>query len=69
MIKLTKLLTESFEENDRVKIIKPGYKYHGKTGTVIDISPQGSFYTINFGKDESAYFHESDLKLVKRPSI
>lgn len=69
MINLKSLLIESLEEGDKVKVNKPGYKYHGKNGTVIDISPQGSFYTVNFGKDESAYFHESDLKLVRRPSI
>ena len=61
--------TRKFEVDDKVKVTNMSLNYSGKTGTVIDISPSDSFFLVKFGSNQNAYFHESDIKLVKRPSI
>lgn len=69
---IKKVLNEAerkFEVDDKVKVITPSMAYSGKTGTVIDISPSDSFFLVKFGSNQNAYFHEADLKLVKRPSL
>ena len=58
-----------FEVDDKVKVITPSMSHSGKTGTIVDISPSDSFFLVKFGSGQNAYFHEADLKLVKRPSI
>jgi len=67
--KVLKEATRKFEVDDRVKVTNTSLNYSGKTGTVIDISPSDSFYLVKFGSNQNAYFHESDIKLVKRPSM
>lgn len=67
-----KTLTEAerkFEVDDKVKVVTPSMAHSGKTGTVIDISPSDSFFLVKFTGGQNAYFHEADLKLVKRPSL
>lgn len=61
--------SRKFEVDDKVKVITPSMIYSGKTGTIIDISPSDSFFLVKFGSNQNAYFHEADLKLVKRPSL
>ena len=56
-----------FEVNDKVKVITPSMSHSGKTGTIIDIAPSGSFYLVKFSSNQNAYFHESDLRAVKSP--
>lgn len=66
-----KILTETsrnFEVDDRVKVVSPSMVHSGKSGIVVDISPSDSYYLVEFPNGQ-AYFHESDLKLVKRPSM
>ena len=60
--------SRKFEVDDKVKVITPSMIYSGKTGTIIDIAPSDSFFLVKFGSNQNAYFHESDLRLVKRPS-
>ena len=53
----------NFEVDDIVKV-----KATGKKGKVVDISPSEAFFIVNVeGKNSS--FHESDLVLIKRPSL
>ena len=69
---IRKVLSEAerkFEVDDRVKVITPSMSHSGKTGTIIDMSPSESFFLVKFGSGQNAYFHEADLKLVKRPSV
>jgi hypothetical protein len=69
---LRKVLSEAqrkFEVDDKVKVVTPSMSHSGKTGTVIDMSPSESFFLVKFGSGQNAYFHEADLKLIKRPSI
>jgi ribosomal protein L21E len=56
-----------FTEGDKVKVITPSMSHSGKTGTIVDIAPSGSFYLVKFSSNQNAYFHESDLRLVKSP--
>jgi len=52
-----------FEVDDIVKV-----KGTGKKGKVVDMSPSETFFIVNIdGKNSS--FHESDLELIKRPSL
>lgn len=67
---LSKVLNEAsnkFTEGDKVKVITPSMSHSGKTGTIVDIAPSGSFYLVKFSSNQNAYFHESDLRLVKSP--
>ena len=69
---IRKVLSEAerkFEVDDKVKVITPSMSHSGKTGTIVDIAPSDSFFLVKFGSGQNAYFHESDIKLVKRPSI
>ena len=61
--------SRKFEVDDKVKVVTTSMSHSGKTGTVIDMSPSESFFLVKFGSGQNAYFHEADLKLVKRPSI
>jgi hypothetical protein len=56
-------LTETIEVGARVKVIGQGLQDQNKTGVVEDIAPGGKFYTVKI-KNQSAYFHESDLKVI-----
>lgn len=56
-----------FEVGDKVKVITPSMSHSGKTGTIVDIAPSGSFYLVKFSSNQNAYFHESDLRAVKSP--
>ena len=67
---LSKVLNEAvnkFTEGDKVKVITPSMSHSGKTGTIVDIAPSGSFYLVKFSSNQNAYFHESDLRIVKSP--
>lgn len=69
---IQKVLSEAerkFEVDDKVKVITPSMSHSGKTGTIIDMSPSESFFLVKFGSGQNAYFHEADLRLVKRPSL
>ena len=69
---LSKVLSEAerkFEVDDKVKVITPSMSHSGKTGTIIDMSPSESFFLVKFSSGQNAYFHEADLRLVKRPSL
>ena len=70
-MKLKKLLTkeafpilESFQIGDRVKVVSPELADYNKIGEVVDQAPSGKFYMVKL-KSGNAYFHESDLKIVK----
>ena len=39
--------------------------FFNKVGEIIDISPRGNFYTVEFKNGDKAYFHESDLRQKK----
>ena len=55
--------SRKFEVDDIVKV-----KATGKKGKVVDMSPSETFFIVNIeGKNSS--FHESDLELIKRPSL
>ena len=62
-INKAKRLSESIELGSRVKVIGQGLEDQNKTGVVEDIAPGGKFYTVKI-KNQSAYFHESDLKVI-----
>jgi hypothetical protein len=62
-INKAKRLSESIELGSRVKVIGQGLQDQNKTGVVEDIAPGGKFYTVKI-KNQSAYFHESDLKVI-----
>jgi len=67
---MTESLSEAsnkFTEGDKVKVITPSMSHSGKTGTIVDIAPSGSFYLVKFSSNLNAYFHESDLRIVKSP--
>lgn len=67
---LRKVLSEAqrkFEVGDKVKVITPSMSHSGKTGTIVDTAPSGSFYLVKFSSNQNAYFHESDLRAVKSP--
>ena len=69
---VAKILTEAerkFEVDDIVKVASPSMSNYNKKGVVIDISPSDSFFLVKFSGGGNAYYHESDLKLVKRPSL
>lgn len=69
---IQKVLSEGerkFEVDDKVKVITPSMSHSGKTGTIIDMSPSESFFLVKFGSGQNAYFHEADLRLIKRPSL
>lgn len=70
-MKLKKLLTkqsspilESFQIGDRIKVISPELADYKKTGEIVDQAPSGKFYMVKL-KSGNAYFHESDLRIVK----
>jgi len=52
-----------FEVDDIVKV-----KATGKKGKVVDMSPSETFFIVNVGGKNSS-FHESDIELIKRPSL
>ena len=58
-----------FEVDDIVQVITPSMTHYKKKGTITDMSPSESFFLVKFTGGQSAYFHEADLKLVKRPSL
>jgi hypothetical protein len=62
-INKAKRLSEAIELGSRVKVIGQGLEDQNKTGVVEDIAPGGKFYTVKI-KNQSAYFHESDLKVI-----
>ena len=67
---LRKVMSEAqrkFEVGDKVKVITPSMSHSGKTGTIVDTAPSGSFYLVKFSSNQNAYFHESDLRLGKSP--
>jgi hypothetical protein len=53
----------NFEVDDIVKV-----KATGKKGKVVDMSPSETFFIVNIGGKNSS-FHDSDLELIKRPSL
>lgn len=57
--------TSKFQVDDMVKVVTPSMAYYGKKGTIVDLAPQGTFFLVKFGSKQNAYFHESDLQLVK----
>jgi hypothetical protein len=58
-----------FEVDDIVQVVTPSMSNFKKRGIVKDMSPSESFFLVKFTTGQSGYFHESDLKLVKRPSL
>jgi hypothetical protein len=68
---IQKVLNEAankFTEGDKVKVITPkSYNYYGsgKIGKIIEVAPSGLFYLVEFGDRSVAYYHESDLSLIK----
>lgn len=62
-IKSGRVIKESFEIGSRVKVIGQGLEDQNKTGEITDIAPGGKFYTVKI-QNKSAYFHESDLKVL-----
>ena len=58
-----------FEVNDTVQVITPSMSNYNKKGAIIDMSPSKSFFLVKFAGGQTAYFHEADLKLIKRPSL
>ena len=58
-----------FEVDDIVQVVTPSMSNYKKKGTVVDMSPSESFFLVKFTTGQSGYFHESDLKLIKRPSL
>jgi ribosomal protein L21E len=60
-------VSNKFTEGDKVKVITPSMSHSGKTGIIVDIAPSGSFYLVKFSSNQNAYFHESDLRIVKSP--
>ena len=67
-----KVLAEAerkFEVDDIVQVVTPSMSNFKKRGIVKDMSPSESFFLVKFTTGQSGYFHESDLKLVKRPSL
>ena len=68
---VSKVLKEegnAFTEGSRVKVITPkSYNYYGsgKIGKIIEVAPSGLFYLVEFGDRSVAYYHESDLSLIK----
>ena len=66
------MLTEAerkFEVDDIVQVVTPSMFNYNKKGVVTDMSPSESYFLVKFTTGQSAYFYESDLKLVKRPSV
>ena len=60
-----KALTEGvIEIGAKVKIISPELESFNKIGEVQDQAPSGKFYMVKL-KTGLAYFHESDLRVVK----
>jgi hypothetical protein len=60
-----KVITESvIEIGAKVKIISPELASFNKIGEVQDQAPSGKFYMVKL-KTGLAYFHESDLRVVK----
>jgi len=67
-----KVLAEAerkFEVDDIVQVVTPSMSNFKKRGIVKDMSPSESFFLVKFTTGQSGYLHESDLKLVKRPSL
>lgn len=62
-VKLTKEADGAIEIGTKVKVIGQGLQDQNKIGVVEDIAPGGKFYTVKI-KNQSAYFHESDLKVI-----
>jgi len=58
-----------FEVDDIVQVVTPSMSNYKKKGTVVDMSPSESFFLVKFTAGQSGYFHEADLKLIKRPSL
>jgi len=58
-----------FEIDDIVQVVTPSMSNYKKKGVVKDISPSDAFFLVKFTNGQSGYFHESDLKLIKRPSL
>ena len=62
---IKKLMAESvIEIGAKVKIISPELESFNKIGEVQDQAPSGKFYMVKL-KTGLAYFHESDLRVVK----
>ena len=60
-----KIITEGvIEIGARVKIVAPAFASFNKIGEVKDQAPSGKFYIVKL-KTGLAYFHESDLRVVK----
>jgi len=58
-----------FEVDDIVQVVTPSMSNYKKKGVVKDMSPSEAFFLVKFTTGQSGYFHESDLKLIKRPSL
>jgi hypothetical protein len=58
-----------FEVDDIVQVVTPSMSNYKKRGVVKDMSPSESFFLVKFTTGQAGYFQESDLKLIKRPSL
>ena len=58
-----------FEVDDIVQVVTPSMSNFKKRGIVKDMSPSEAFFLVKFTTGQSGYFHESDLKLIKRTSL
>ena len=66
--KVLKETENAFTKGDSVKIIAPkSYNFYGtgKIGIIIDVDSSGLFYLVKFKDGLKAYYHESDLQLIK----
>jgi hypothetical protein len=57
-------ITEGIEIGAQVKVTGEGLSDVNKMGVVTDVAPSGKFYTVKL-KSGLAYFHESDLRVIK----
>ena len=62
---IRKVLSEGkIEIGAKVKIASPELSDYNKIGEVQDEAPSGKFYMVKL-KSGLAYFHESDLRVIK----